>query len=105
MLLSNHLLHDSDFDEVNKNHDNVWEWHDSDFNPTKLVSLPDLKENSQDDLTLTSEGLEATYSPLSVYESPGGALPISVMIPNRELRPLVRPGTPLARMLAARGMW
>lgn len=28
----------------------------------------------------------------------------SVLIPYRELRPLVRPGTPLARMLKARGM-
>ena len=30
---------------------------------------------------------------------------LTILIPYRELRPLVRPGTPLARMLRARGMW
>ncbi|WP_460585379.1 hypothetical protein [Hymenobacter arcticus] len=106
-LLSAHLLHDDNpqFDEVNKEHNNEWRWRNKYENPSQLVPLPDLEEDSADDLTLTAAGLEATYSPFSLYESPGGMMPFyTVLIPYRELRPLVRPGTPLARMLWARGL-
>ncbi|WP_187317707.1 hypothetical protein [Hymenobacter citatus] len=112
-LLSQHLLQDPAFDEVN-NTDTTdteqqdfgeWAWHDAEENPSLLVSLPDLKEPSADDLTLTAVGVEATYSPFGLFKSPGGKLPsYSVVIPYQELRPLVRPGTALARMLAARGL-
>lgn len=106
-LLSRHLLHDDDpyFDEVNKEHNNEWRWRNKQENPGQLVPLPDLEEPSADDLTLTAAGLEACYSPYSLFESPGGMLPsCTVLVPYRELRPLVRPGTPLARMLRARGL-
>jgi hypothetical protein len=106
-LLSKHLLHDDNpqFDEVNKEHNNAWRWLNKQENPSRLVPLPDLEEASADDLTLTAAGLEATYSPFSLYESPGGMIPFcTVLIPYRELRPLVRPGTLLARMLRARGL-
>lgn len=106
-LLSAHLLHDDDpyFDEVNKEHNNEWSWRNKQETPSQLVPLPDLEEDSADDLTLTAAGLEACYSPYSLFESPGGMLPsCTVLIPYRELRPLVRPSTPLARMLRARGL-
>jgi hypothetical protein len=49
-------------------------------------------------LCLTWNGLEAAY------EGPVKCGIMSIAVPYRELRPLVRPGTPLARMLAARGL-
>lgn len=49
-------------------------------------------------MCLTWNGLEAAY------EGPVKCGMVSVAVPYRELRPLVRPGTPLARMLAARGL-
>ena len=58
-----------------------------------LVALPDI------DMCLTEVGLEATYGAAQVCG------PQTLRIPYRELRPLVRPGTPLARMLRARGLW
>lgn len=98
-LLTRHLLHDPDFDDYNQGHNVGWDWNDS-----TLVDLPDLEEPSADDLTLTPAGLQATYSPVGLLTSWIGP-PEIVLIPYRELRPLVRPGTPLARMLAARAMW
>jgi hypothetical protein len=58
-----------------------------------LAELPDLG------LQLTETGLEATYAAAQVCG------PQTLRVSYRELRPLVRPGTPLARMLAARGLW
>ncbi len=49
-------------------------------------------------MCLTWNGLEAAY------EGPVKCGIISIAVPYRELRPLVRPGTPLARMLTARGL-
>jgi hypothetical protein len=57
---------------------------------TPLLSLPKFNEA----LTLTGAGLEAAYGRHTL-----------VLVPYRELRPLVRSGTPLARMLRARGLW
>ncbi|MDO7877693.1 hypothetical protein Q5H93_23355 [Hymenobacter sp. ASUV-10] len=53
---------------------------------------------------LTGAGLELTYGyeTLNALNARGWD---TVLIPYAELRPLLRPGTPLARMLAARGMW
>jgi hypothetical protein len=107
-LLSRHLLHDAtpELDEVNKEHNNAWSWRNKKENPSQLVPLPELETESADDLALTVEGLQASYSPYSLFDSPGGMIPtFSLTVPYRELRPLVRPGTLLARMLQARGMW
>lgn len=83
-LLTRHFLHDSKFDHNRERLANDWE------NP-QLADFPDM------DLGLTETGLEAVYwQPM---------YPESVVIPFAELRPLVRPGTPLARMLWARGLW
>jgi hypothetical protein len=107
-LLSRHLLHDAtpELDEVNKEHNNAWSWRNKKENLSQLVPLPELETESADDLALTVEGLQASYSPYSIFESPSGMIPTySLTVSYRELRPLVRPGTPLARMLQARGMW
>lgn len=58
-----------------------------------LADLPDIG------MYLTATGLEATYGAAQVCG------PQTLHIPYRQLRPLVRPGTPLARMLAARKLW
>ena len=60
--------------------------------PQLLTTKPDAG------MCLTWNGLEAAY------EGPAKCGMVSVAVPYRELRPLVRPGTPLARMLAARGL-
>lgn len=54
--------------------------------------------------TLTPTGLCAGYSDyaLAAYSA---SYANTTTIPYAELRPLVRPGTPLARLLAARGLW
>jgi hypothetical protein len=57
-------------------------------------------------LALTATGLEATYY-RSTLSGGGGPLEpcYPLLVPYAELRPLVRPGTPLAHMLRARGLW
>jgi hypothetical protein len=54
---------------------------------------------------LTSKGLELTYWMGGLSSNYAGSSHDVVLIPYAELRPLVRPGTPLARMLWARGLW
>jgi len=66
------------------------DWTDDEGHPTSLLNLP----NDTEALTLTGAGLEAAYGRHTL-----------VLVPYRELRPLVRSGTPLARMLRARGLW
>ncbi|MFD2717331.1 hypothetical protein ACFST9_01295 [Hymenobacter monticola] len=84
-LIMQHVLHDAEFDEQER------KWLTDDWKSTHLADFPDM------DLGLTATGLEAVYwQPM---------YPESVFIPYRELRPLVRPGTPLARMLSARKLW
>ncbi len=101
-LLTRHLLHDPAFQEAREAHE--WDWRDDQDRPTALISLPDQDEEP---LTLTGAGLEVTYSYWTMHNGGAGGLEREtvVLVPYRELRPLVRPGTPLARMLAARGMW
>ena len=65
-------------------------WATAEGSYTPLLRLPDYNEA----LTLTGAGLEAAYEQHT-----------RVLVPYRKLRPLVRPGTPLARMLRARGLW
>jgi hypothetical protein len=72
----------------------VGDWTDAEGG-SSLLNLPDDNEA----LTLTGAGLEAAYTPAPFNRQ------VFILIPYRELRPLVRPGTPLARMLRARGLW
>lgn len=85
-LLARHLRHD--YPEMNE--EDHWHW-------KTVPPLPD-------SFTLTPGGLQADYSDyaLAAYISHYAN---TTTIPYRELRPLLRPGTPLARLLAARGMW
>jgi hypothetical protein len=55
-------------------------------------------------MALAGAGLEVTYRASDLHED-GADIGETLLISYRELRPLVRPGTPLARMLQARGLW
>jgi len=107
-LIRRHLLHDHQFDFINKDHQGTWAWLDTARRPTTLPELPnsDNLAETEANLALTSSGLQVNYLPHELYEAePLEHYEGSVHIPYRELRPLVRPGTPLARMLRARGLW
>lgn len=83
-LFTQHFRHDPKFADKQ-------EWFKKSWKDPRLVELPD------QDMCLTAAGLEGVFwQPL---------YPDAVLIPYTELRPLVRPGTPLARMLQARGLW
>ena len=105
-LLRQHLLHDAKFAAVNEAHREAWLWLDA---ANQAGSLPGLPEHIQNDdtqgLFLTATGLEASYPASQMYADHLNRGDVTVRIPYAELRPLVRPGTPLARMLAARGLW
>jgi hypothetical protein len=78
--------------------------------PQRLLDLPTPEDVSFSGLALTGAGLESSHLPEELYSVLGPeakvySIPYPILIPYRELRPLVRPGTPLARMLAARGLW
>ena len=81
-----HFLHDPVLEPDRRA--GLGDWTTDKGSYTPLLSLPKLNEA----LTLTGAGLEAAYGQHTL-----------VLVPYRELRPLVRPGTPLARMLRARG--
>jgi hypothetical protein len=72
-----------------------------------LVALPLSEPESltDEDLLLTDQGLEASFSDVAVLGNLWSRFTPTTVIPYAELRPLVRPGTPLARLLQARGMW
>jgi len=72
-----------------------------------LVELPlSIPESLTDeDLLLTDQGLEASFSDVAVLGNLWSRFTPTTVIPYAELRPLVRPGTPLARLLQARGLW
>jgi len=92
-----HLLHDPGLAGERTDGLEAWYEYGANLNPASLlVSLP----GDNEALTLTGAGLEAAYTPGSWYSRI-----VLLLVPYRELRPLVRPGTPLARMLRARGMW
>ncbi|MDO7877695.1 hypothetical protein Q5H93_23365 [Hymenobacter sp. ASUV-10] len=101
-LLTRHLLHDPEFDDINTGRSHSWAWQDEANKANALVPLPN-PDSFGESLTLTAEGLEVTYDSFTLFGN--GGRPTPVVVPYRELRPLVRPGTPLARMLQARGMW
>lgn len=73
----------------------VGDWTDAEGGSTSLLDLP----SDNEALTLTGAGLEAAYTPAPFNRQ------VLILVPYRELRPLVRPGTPLASMLRARGLW
>ena len=85
-LLARHLRHD--YPDMNE--DDSWHW----------KTVPPLPSS----FTLTPSGLCAGYSDyaLAAYSA---SYANTTTIPYAELRPLVRPGTPLARLLRARGLW
>jgi hypothetical protein len=72
-----------------------------------LVALPlrDYQQLTDEDLLLTDQGLEASFSDVVVLGNLWSHYTPTTVIPYAELRPLVRPGTPLARLLRARGLW
>lgn len=108
-LLARHLLQDDEYWRIR--HDSTWRQQMNRYLGAR-----------SDTLAATTRWLQAN-TPVSVRESllTGSGLEIADwrghyieafpretftwFIPYRELRPLVRPGTPLARMLAARGLW
>ena len=108
-LVARHLRHDARFDFINKDQTYTWLWArppatqpDTAFNTESWTQRELAPLTNQ--VVLTAEGLELTY-PLAALAHPGIDPDQTVLIPYAELRPLVRPGTPLARMLKARGLW
>ena len=91
---------------LNQARQETWLWEEA-ADPAN--SLPGLPENIQNGdtqgLFLTGAGLEARYPASQLYLDAWQRGDIAVRVPYAELRPLVRPGTPLARMLRARGLW
>jgi hypothetical protein len=89
-----HLLHDAGLAEERAA--GLEQWYEDEAKPASLlVDLP----GDNEALTLTGAGLEAAYTPAPYNRQ------LLLLVPYRELRPLVRPGTPLARLLRARGLW
>ena len=105
-LLTRHLLHDPEFDNINTTDEDQrsssWAWQDEAGKANALIPLPN-PDSFGESLTLTAEGLEVTYDSFTLFGN--GGRPTPVVVSYAELRPLVRPGTALARMLQARGMW
>ena len=76
----------------------------------KLLDLPSPDELHFIGLVPTGAGMEGSYLPGDICavlgpEAKVYSIPYTLLIPYAELRPLVRPGTPLARMLRARRLW
>ncbi len=97
-LLAEQLLHEDDYGDLNPKLYG-WEQRNDHGQRTKLPYLPDFNSGEGAEaggvFSLSAQGLQ-------IGGNHGTYL---VTIPYPELRPLVRPGTPLARMLAARGIW
>jgi hypothetical protein len=105
-LFTQQLLHNPRFNylapELNASAPEAWHWSDEQGQPATLVSLP----NEEEALALTATGLEATYCSNTLFDNGGPFTPrFPVVVSYAELRPLVRLGTPLARMLRVRGLW
>ncbi|MGI4869608.1 MAG: hypothetical protein ACRYFX_00345 [Janthinobacterium lividum] len=110
-LVAQHLLHDGNSALVKE--DSSWKWEER---PAAAAATPDTTYSTSlwtcrdlgpltDELVLTSEGLEMTYWVPALVAGGSISPDYTLLIPYAELRPLVRPGTPLARMLKARGLW
>ena len=72
----------------------------------ELVPLPGGADLRLADFSLTNEGMAFGYSfdEMSGFVSEGSLL-FAVVVPYRELLPLLRPDSPVARMLRERGIW
>jgi hypothetical protein len=110
-LLAQHLLHDAEYTYLNKSGTETWYWADTTRTAADTAANRSLwtwrpyAPFSARDALFTGEGLEVNYWQGSLLSSSVGNADLSALIPYAELRPLVRPGTPLARMLQARGLW
>ncbi|MGI4869610.1 MAG: hypothetical protein ACRYFX_00355 [Janthinobacterium lividum] len=98
-LLTRHARQDFGYQPEPRDSYNGWEWVNDHGRQVQLAPLPnenppDVQEGG-DKCVLTVQGLAVRYNQPF----------INLLIPYAELRPLVRPGTPLARMLRARGLW
>jgi hypothetical protein len=104
-LITTHLLHDPGFNQA-ITEDPEWSRRDEQGRLSTLAPLPDPQPNSFysfEYLALTGAGLEARYSPSSLFEAGSGEPPLTLVVPYHELLPLIRPGSALDRMLKARG--
>jgi hypothetical protein len=111
-LLQRHLLQEPQFDFINRQHQNRWLWQDAIDKVPKLVGLPKVDPQHDDEnrqsatMVLTGSGLKLILAAAELSDVDRlERREYVVEIPYRELRPVVRSGTPLARMLQARGMW
>jgi len=114
-LIERHLLHDDQFDFINKDHRATWYEQDSTRQTSSQEAPPKANPQNEGDpseLSLTGSGLEMMYIGSDIFDPSSqedylrfGRSTYIIDISYRELRPLVRPGTPLARMLWARGLW
>ena len=95
-LLARGVLSEDDFGEISPDSSN-WEQLYDHGRRVRLPPLPHCEDcvESSGTWALSVQGLQIGTSSHRYL----------VTIPYRELRPLVRPGTPLARMLQARGLW
>jgi hypothetical protein len=105
-LLARHLLHDN----VMYGRTPEWRQQLESLLPQERDTLRAATRWVQQELAgqgnpvFTGDGMELEYSLNSFVEATSQE-DFTVLIPYAELRPLVRPGTPLARMLRARGLW
>jgi hypothetical protein len=97
-LLAEQQLHEDDYGQLNPKLYG-WEQRNDHGQRAKLPYLPYFGSGEGSEaggiFSLNAQGLQIG----------GDHKAYLVTIPYRELRPLVRPGTPLARMLRTRGMW
>jgi hypothetical protein len=111
-LLQQHLLHEPQFDFINREHQHRWLWQGASgrvphlVDPLTVDPPHDDENRSSAAMVLTGSGLALTLAAAELYDADvleRGEYTIEISY--RELRPLVRPGTPLARMLQGRGLW
>ena len=108
-LLARHLLQDDEYWRIR--HDSTWRQEMNRYLGARPATLAATTRWLQANTPVSVRESLLTGSGLEVADWRGNymqAFPretFTWFIPYRELRPLVRPGTPLARMLAARGLW
>ncbi|MGI4866518.1 MAG: hypothetical protein ACRYFZ_21525 [Janthinobacterium lividum] len=99
-LITRHLLDGSTPDIIPRTEP------DSYASASGLVPLPGGLDSSQADFSLTANGLAFGYYFDEVQSFvDGGNLLFAVVVPYAEVLPLLRPDSPVARMLRERGLW
>ncbi|NML64195.1 hypothetical protein HHL22_03155 [Hymenobacter sp. RP-2-7] len=92
-LITQHILHDDN----------------PDLTPTPGLAVPARADNLAplpSDFSLEENGIAFLYNIDELAQlTDGGAIILSVPVPYRELQPLLRPTSPVARMLRERGLW